>query len=65
MKFGKVLMIGGLIFLIYKMGNIKGRIAAHDEFVKKYGKHVFEKETIIKTTLFKNATIFSHKKENV
>ena len=64
MKFGRLLVTGGLIFLIYNLGNLKGRITAHEEFVNKYGKHVFEKESAITTSLFKNAVVYSCKKEN-
>ena len=57
--------MGGLIFLLYNLGNMNGRIVAHDEFVKNYGDIVFKKENKILTSLFKNVKVITLKKENV
>ena len=69
MKLGRILLTGGLIYLIYKLGDINGRVSAHEGFVKKYGNAVFQNESKIETVLvksiFTNAKIISLKKENV
>jgi len=60
----KFVMIGGLLFVFYKLGNLVGRIYTHEEFIKNYGSDIFEKHDEIKSHICRNILQVTTKKEN-
>lgn len=64
MKPKKLIVLGGILVIAYKIGKITGCKLTHYDFVKRYGDVVFEKRDCIISSITEHTKIITWKKEN-